>query len=710
MLAGKEMNKKLTVISVAALALMLAGIAWAVVRLYSGEKPTQVPERTEYPLLRAVPADAAAVFCFDGSAKARRILSDSTGVLRSFLCPGDPALAAYLGQAGEHRMLVSLHNSGSLVPLVATQLRQFDSTALAPYAALAEKAGLKTTVRDGLLLASRSETLLNSSCRHLDEGMCILEAPGLPELAARTGGSAVAFLSSRQVPKLLQVWSTARVRTQTDFIRILADWAAFEIEEADGKHIVLRGSAESPEKTTGFLSAFEGYSTPAATFSEALPYFTDYAFSLPVGDIDTFLERFRRFKDARGKLSAYDKAVKAPSGRDLSPEQWARHFQLKEVVRAAYQTDGVRQEVLLVKTGRDIPSGANAYPGCLAVLLGDLFQITDTLCVSLPGHWTVMGTDASAGPFADAKFLEYPLKERLADAGLSIPAGIVAYASVTDAPTVLTDLFAKEPAAALGAYVTGSAYAPALAGIDLGAAKPDIRVSLDKRSLKGNKVQVLERDTTVVIPTGPFPVQNCATGQTNTFYQNAQLSLCLNDENGKGVWGVPFKQPLCGFVENIDYFANGKIQFLFAAGSSLYLIDRLGRFVSGFPVDLGKPVLLGPQAYDFSGAKGYTVMVLHKDNTLELYNLHARKPEGWKGIRAPETVKSLPELLEVKGKKYWVVRTSIRTLLYGFDGGDPVTRDEGGKMIRPDSPITPSSRGITVECYDGKTRELKLQN
>ena len=40
--------------------------------------------------------------------------------------------------------------------------------------------------------------------------------------------------------------------------------------------------------------------------------------------------------------------------------------------------------------------------------------------------------------------------------------------------------------------------------------------------------------------------------------------------------------------------ANGKIQFCFCAGSSVYLIDRLGRFVSGFPVDLGKTVLLGP--------------------------------------------------------------------------------------------------------------------
>jgi hypothetical protein len=46
--------------------------------------------------------------------------------------------------------------------------------------------------------------------------------------------------------------------------------------------------------------------------------------------------------------------------------------------------------------------------------------------------------------------------------------------------------------------------------------------------------------------------------------------------------------------------------------------------------------------------------------------------------------------------------------VYGFDGGEPLTKDEGGKMIRPDSQITPSSRGISVDCYDGKTRDIKL--
>ena len=686
------MNRKGTIIAVVAIALMFAGIAWAVTRLYRDEKPGKAAASTEYPLLRAVPADAAAVFCFDGSSKAHHAVADSTGILRAFLSPENPELMAYLSKAGESRMVVSLHNSGSLVPLVASELPQADSLSLAPLESMAGKAGLKTAFQDGLFLASTSETLLNSSRRHLDEGLCILEA----------------FLSARQTPKLLQSWSTARIRQYTDFVRTLADWTAFELAEADDKHIVLKGTSACPEKSTSFLTALGGLKMPSASFGDALPYFADYAISIPVGDVSSYLERYRSFQDAKGRLNTYNKALKDKAGRDMAPEQWALHYQIKEVVRASYQLDGIREDVLLVRSGRDIPSGSNPYRGNAATLFGRLFDVVDTVCVSLPGHWTVMGSAESAGPFADKKFLDYPLRERLSDAGLSLPAGIVAYASATDFPAVLTDLFSKIPAEALGTYVTGSAYAPALAGIDLSSGKPDIRVSLDKRALKGNKVQVLERDTTVVIPTGPFPVLNSSTGKTNSFYQNSNLYLCLNDENGKGVWGVPFKQPICGYVESIDYYANGKVQFLFAAGSGLYLIDRLGRFVGGFPVDLGKPVLLGPQVYDFTGAKGYTVMVLHQDNSLEMYNLHGQKPASWKGIYAPETVKALPELLEVKDKKYWVVRTSIRTLVYGFDGGDPLTKDEGGKMIRPDSQITPASRGISVDCYDGKTRDIKL--
>ena len=164
-------------------------------------------------------------------------------------------------------------------------------------------------------------------------------------------------------------------------------------------------------------------------------------------------------------------------------------------------------------------------------------------------------------------------------------------------------------------------------------------------------------------------------------------------------------------MQNVDYYANGKIQFLFGAGSKIYLIDRLSRYVKGFPVDLGKEILLGPDVYDFSGAGKYNIMVLHKDGTVQMYNLKGKKPDSWKGIRTTGgVIKNLPERIIVGGSSFWVVRTSIQTLIFPFYGGEAITRMDGNHMIRPDSVIKVlDASSVEVTCYDGKVRTVKLK-
>ena len=86
--------------------------------------------------------------------------------------------------------------------------------------------------------------------------------------------------------------------------------------------------------------------------------------------------------------------------------------------------------------------------------------------------------------------------------------------------------------------------------------------------------------------------------------------------------------------------------------------------------------------------------------------------QGERGLRQSEAlfqhVKNLPELLEVGENRFWVVRTSVRTLIYPFAGGEPLVSGEGTKMIKPDARLEPTSKGIKAECYDGKTRDFKL--
>ena len=705
------MGKRFTIVAVTALALLVAGIVLAVLRLYkNGPETSSAAEIVpgSWSVLRAVPSDANAVWVFDGSAKAARILADSTGLIEGVLAPDNPAFMSFIQSLGRSRMAVSLHNSGSLVPLVAAEIAAADSLTLAR----ATRAGLKTLSKDGFLLASRSETFLNAAARHLEEESSILGTRRLQDLLRGVSGPAVLFLSHAQAGKLVQTYAGTAYRPQATFVKNLTAWSAWSLRDLEKDHIELKGSALPGESAASYFAAFAGSPSVRAEFPDVLPYATGTALSLPVADADAFLDARRHFEDGNGRLTAYNKALRSKNGRPLSPEEWFRSLQPREVVHACFRTDdGVERDAVLVRSARDLklaPETPNPYRGCLALLLGENFSAPDSLCTSLNTRWTLYGDLPTLRAFADKDFLDYKLKDRLSDASVSLPDGFVAYASLSDAPETIRDLFSASLARPLQDFVQGAGFAPASLGLDLSGERPALRVSVDTRVLKGTKVQVLERDTTVVVPTGLFPVTNFSTGQTNFLYQNAQKSICLNDENGKGVWGIPFKEDLCGRVQCIDYYNNKKLQFLFCAGDKLYLLDRLGHWVNGFPVKLPKPVLLGPDAYDFTGAGGYTVMVLHRDGSLERYNLHGQKPEGWKGIRAPETVKNLPELIESKDKRYWAVRTSVRTLLYPFEGGEALNKDEGGKMIKPDAVLTPTSKGVSAECYDGRTRDFKL--
>ena len=127
-------------------------------------------------------------------------------------------------------------------------------------------------------------------------------------------------------------------------------------------------------------------------------------------------------------------------------------------------------------------------------------------------------------------------------------------------------------------------------------------------------------------------------------------------------------------------------------------------------MDLGKDILLGPKAYDFNQNRKYNVMVLHTDNTLGLYDLKGRLRDDWTGFDTDETIKSLPELLEVNASLYWVVTTSLQTVICDFTGR-PVADFSGSKKLRPGAEIRPySGDSVEIETYDGKTWLLNLKS
>jgi len=717
------MSRKSLILCICALAVMTVGVGIAVLFLYSGSGTQAAAEVTSvdedrYSLLAAVPSDAVAVFCF----------SDCREVEYPF---ADKVLMAAAGSA---KAVMSLHYSAELVPLYVFDVGKASEEMPERAGALIEAAsaaGLHAQYLDctaftglgrhlsshALVLVSPLENIVNSSVRHLEKGVSVLDSPGFTEAALSLSSDDVAFVSLAHSRRLVPAVLSKKYSGRYAFLSRFCDWIAVDTDDP----WELEGRALYDRDKACFMSVLDAMSAEHTTIASVLPAHVLTVFTMPVADVSAYTEAYGRFVDSRQglpKMKQRQKELEKAAG--MSPEAFVAALQISEVAKASFKVRGKVESVNLMKMAKKPSIGfadsvaVFPYSGFTASVFGDFFALEDEGFSVRMDNWLVTGSRNALAEISSEAVREYTLKDKIADSGNAdmfarTPVLAMGYMSFTEDRDELKNMLSGSFLSGIEPVLGESPYCPLVFKVVKDKKGTRLLADLVRTEVKRSKAPAVERDTVVIVPEGPFAVKNSGTGKMNEFYQNSHLSLCLREE-GKDLWGVPFKEKLCGTAQTVDFYANGKLQILFGAGSRMYLIDRLGRFVKGFPVSLGKDILLGPQPYDFNGNRRYNVMVLHKDNTLEMYNMKGARPEGWRGIKAPETVKALPELVKVGGQSFWIVRTSIQTLVYPFMGGEPVTVFEGDRKIRPDSAVTVvDDSSVEVECYDGSRRTVRLK-
>ena len=686
-------NNRSIIIGVCVSAFLLIGIVAAILVLYSdkGRVRTDVEKTVSHAsALQAVPADAAFVFCFQSARGGVGILGDRSHCLRT-LTGGNVPFGHFLVALRDslslktHPMALSVHYSAGMVPLMiletghAADTTEYESALMGCAQAFGLKSALAQGEGSGYLLVSPSESLVESSSRHLSGGTSILDDPSFAELAARRSHDAL-FVAHDYLGKAVAAFCQQPLYPYAPFLKGLAEWSAFDIRQADSKRLLMTGSALCGKSPTHYANLLSGLTGGELRGGQALPAVTETALFLAVPDAEDYLKAYERYLDASQSLAQYQRTcdtLKARTGRD--PRSWLKESGIRELVRADWAGTSVvllrlakaSKEATEVET---FPCGA--FP---AALFGDVFDIGDAVSCLRRGEWLVLGSEPALTAYKTLLDGQGSLQEALSQVSQDrlLPgkeSAAAFYFSVSDAAGRLPLWFRPGVADDLKTTLDGVVREPLVLswgaeGLRLEVARP---TDYAERKSGGKHVEAGKK-ADVEVPQGPFEVMNCGTGKPNLFYQTPNLSLCLKDkESGKGLWGVSFDQPICGAVGTVDVFANGKLQFLFAAGSKLYLIDRLGRFVTGFPVELGKDVLLGPAVFEFKGSEGYTVLVLHKDNTVGMYDLHGVQPAGWRGITSPHTIMTLPVPATADGKPVWVVQTAGGEQVFDFLGGEPL--------------------------------------
>lgn len=212
------------------------------------------------------------------------------------------------------------------------------------------------------------------------------------------------------------------------------------------------------------------------------------------------------------------------------------------------------------------------------------------------------------------------------------------------------------------------------------------------------------------IQTRPYPVINHNTKEEEVVFIDGAGQLNLQSQN-KIAWSLSVGTPESDIYQ-IDYFKNRKLQYAFVAGQRLYIVDRLGRPVNGFPVSLPKGIIRAMSIVDYDQTRNYRFLVSYANGLVLLLDARGKPLEGWSPKKFDEEILDI-RFQRMKGKDYFVAlgrRKVFLTnrkgdLLSGFpfasgedfangiaidaEAGNFVFLSRGGKLlwVRPDGQI-----------------------
>ncbi len=137
--------------------------------------------------------------------------------------------------------------------------------------------------------------------------------------------------------------------------------------------------------------------------------------------------------------------------------------------------------------------------------------------------------------------------------------------------------------------------------------------------------------------------------------QDRDQRISLISCTGKVLWQRQLDGPLLGSPQQVDRYRNGKLQLLFNTAGKIYLIDRLGRDVEGFPITLKDSACAPLSAFDYDRNLEYRILVPTVSGAVINMGLDGEPVSGWMLKRLPSPAVAPVEHARIKDRDYLVV-------------------------------------------------------
>ncbi|TVR38183.1 MAG: DUF3352 domain-containing protein [Cryomorphaceae bacterium] len=638
-------------------------------------------------------------------------LADGVGIYLDSLLQLDPLLLnqlrtkkamAVAAPSGPHRycMLIALNTPtnltevgvhqavrGFLPPSTVETERSYDDNTI--HTARIDEHTIHWAYRDGIVLFCTETIPLEEALRNLRTSQSLLNDKHFKKVAKTAGlyADANVYINYKAFGNWMKSLLGQQGKRAPVLNTQLAGWSALDLT-AKANQILLNGFVHVSDSANHFFRVFNGQKPKPLRVSKLLPSHTASLLHLGLSHFPSYYQSYREFLRTEGSLGKRDLqidqlnqqceknieelctgwihaevaiAIAEPRSNDIDPHKYLLFStsgknegwkQLSELSAAlgydpvSYEMFG--QPVMEINT-------ADAF----RILLGAAFNGFEEAVVTALDDFVILSNSASAmrtllQHYQAGNTLKKDTHFAAFSNNLADKSNLLYYSGIARSPALFKEYLSKDGQRWADRELEtirrfeGIGYQLSASG-DLYYSNIYLSHNPVYTQESGAFWELALNDS---ITFGPQLVLNHYTQSREILVQLGNQSLSLISNTGKVLWNRELKEPILGKIHQIDRYKNGKLQLLFNTASHVYLIDRNGKHVEGFPVKLKDKASAPLGLFDYDDNRDYRMLVPLANKSSLLFGPDGIAIKGWKAGSTHGLVKDQPVHLRLGNKDY----------------------------------------------------------
>ena len=537
-----------------------------------------------------------------------------------------------------------------------------------------------------LLLFSHSQTLVEEAIRQINAEFSLLDQPAFQKLqrTANRKDPANLYLNYTEAAPMFR---RLLPRADLDFMPRFGQWLELDVQ-LFRREILMSGLSVLPEPGSSYLSVFSNCDAGQSSAASIVPNGSGAWISLNFENAEQYYRSYEEYLEKNGRLRKHNQLLQklALNGKEYLLQWVDNEIGLivlpgkgGEQTQVAYLNARDEEEA---STRLDSMADASFIEGYRGVIIRKMklenalprvygrlflsfhhpyffsFQDYVIFSESLPGLKGMINDILDEKTLAkDPAFLSF--NNRLPDrsnlktvinnpAALSLLQGFIDEEAIAEFTTYQKQLEEFRFAALQFNVDDQVAYA---------------NLYLSSSEKKEDKVsRVWSTSLKARVQGEPKLLLNHNSRKYDIAVQDEDNHLYLIDRKGEILWSRELDGPIMGEIEQVDAFRNKKLQMVFNTENRVYLVDRLGRDVENFPIELSVKATAPMAVMDYDNNRRYRLLI-PQGEILSNLNLQGELVKGWDFAPAPAKIISKPQHFAVAGRDVIVAQLEEGSLL-----------------------------------------------